>query len=138
MSVPKNKRTENKLQALKETLDMVKYTIQMCENEKIFPKKARWNLCSRIIENCLDIVAKVRQANRIDASTIPLAKMRLSLQYQVLLDFEALWGLMTIAYESYCIPSQKAGIWSSLTLAAENRVIGWRKHDMERLRQLTV
>ena len=33
MSVPKNKRTENKLQALKETLDMVKYTIQMCENE---------------------------------------------------------------------------------------------------------
>jgi len=62
MSVPKNKRTENKLQALKETLDMVKYTIQMCENEKIFPKKARWNLCSRIIDNCLDIVAKVRQA----------------------------------------------------------------------------
>ena len=31
MSVPKNKRTENKLQALKETLDMVKYTIQMCD-----------------------------------------------------------------------------------------------------------
>ena len=46
MSVPKNHRTENKLQALKETLDMVKYTIQMCENEKIFPKKCRWNLCS--------------------------------------------------------------------------------------------
>ena len=53
MSVPMNKRTENKLQALKETLEMAKYTIHMCENEKIFPKKSRWNLCSRIVDNCL-------------------------------------------------------------------------------------
>lgn len=138
MSVPKNKRTENKLQALKETLEMAKYTIHMCENEKIFPKKSRWNLCSRIVDNCLDIVVKVRQANRINAANATEARQRLALQYQALLDFEALWGLMTIAFESYSVPSQKVGVWSNLILTAENRVIGWRKHDMERLRQQLV
>jgi len=45
---------------------------------------------------------------------------------------------MTIAFESYSVPSQKVGVWSNLILAAENRVIGWRKHDMERLRQQLV
>lgn len=41
MSVPVHMRSENKLQALKDTLIMTSYTIKMCENEKIFPKKCR-------------------------------------------------------------------------------------------------
>jgi hypothetical protein len=39
MSVPVFRRTENKLQALKDTITMTSYLINMCENEKIFPKK---------------------------------------------------------------------------------------------------
>ena len=37
MSVPTFQRSENKLQALKDTMSMTAYTIHMCENEKIFP-----------------------------------------------------------------------------------------------------
>ena len=41
MSVPAYKRSENKLQALKDTLELSAYTIHMCENDKVFPKKCR-------------------------------------------------------------------------------------------------
>lgn len=40
MSVPLHKRSENKLDAYVKTLAMVKYTMQMIENEKLFPKKS--------------------------------------------------------------------------------------------------
>ena len=102
-----------------------------CENQKIFPKKCRWTLCTRIIDNCLDSVIKIRQANKIRPQTAEQAKYRLKLQYQVLLNFEALWGLMTVAFETYSMPSEKVGIWSKIMLAAEERVAAWRKHDMD-------
>lgn len=39
MSVPVPMRSENKLQALKDTLTMTSYTIKMCENEKNISKE---------------------------------------------------------------------------------------------------
>ena len=69
MSVPVFQRSENKLQVLKDTMTMTKYTIQMCENEKVFPKKSRWTLCTRIIDTCLDSIIKIRQANKVKVET---------------------------------------------------------------------
>ena len=65
MSVPVFRRSENKLQAYKSTIEMTRYTMHMVENEKIFPKKSRWNIGSRITDNCLDSIIKIRQANKI-------------------------------------------------------------------------
>lgn len=135
MSVPVYRRSENKLQALKDTLAMTSYTIHMCENEKIFPKKCRWNICSRIIDNCLDSVIKIRQANKIRPSVVEQARKRVELQYQVIMNFEALWSLMTVAYESYSIPSEKVGIWSKLLLTAEECVLAWRKSDISKFKE---
>ena len=97
MSVPVFRRSENKLQAYKSTIEMTRYTMHMVENEKIFPKKSRWNIGSRITDNCLDSIIKIRQANQIQVKTIEQAKFRLKLQQDVLLHFDALWSLMTIA-----------------------------------------
>ena len=135
MSVPVHKRSENKLQALKDTLAMTSYTVQMCENEKIFPKKCRWTLCTRIIDTCLDSIIKIRQANKVRPANIEQARLRVRLQYQVLMNFEALWGLMTVAFESYSIPSEKVGIWSQKMLTAEECVAAWRKNDMSRFKE---
>ena len=129
MSVPVFRRSENKLQAYKSTIEMTKYTMHMVENEKIFPKKSRWNIGSRITDNCLDSIIKIRQANKIQVKTIEQAKFRLKLQQDVLLHFDALWSLMTIAYETYSIPSEKIEYWSNLLLTAENQVAAWRNHD---------
>ena len=130
MSVPKYKREENKLQALVDTINMTKYTIQMCENERIFPKKCRWNICSRIMDNCLDSIVKIRQANKIRPTNKEQADQRTSLQYEVLQNFEALWTLMELAYNVYSISSEKMGNWSALMLEADEKVAAWRNHDI--------
>ena len=80
MSVPTFQRSENKLQALKDTMSMTSYTIHMCENEKIFPKKCRWTLCTRIIDTCLDCIVKIRQANKVKVETADQSVYRLALQ----------------------------------------------------------
>ena len=69
MSVPVYRRSENKLDAYVKTKEMVKYTMHMIENEKLFPKKSRWNLASKISDNCLDSITKIRQANKIQPKT---------------------------------------------------------------------
>lgn len=132
MSVPLHRRSENKLDAYVKTLAMVKYTMQMIENEKLFPKKSRWNLVSKIADNCLDSLTEIRQANKIQAKTEEQAKFRLELQFDVLLHFDALWGLMTVAYESYCIPSNKIETWCNLLQDAEDKVSAWRRYDTKR------
>ena len=80
MSVPVFKRTENKLQALKDTITMTSYLINMCENEKIFPKKCRWTLCNKLINTCIKTVAEIRQANSISVKTKEDAEKRIGLQ----------------------------------------------------------
>lgn len=132
MSVPSFARSENKLEAIASTIKMATYTIQMCENEKIFPKKCRWTLCTKIIDTCYDAVARIRQANKIFVKTQEDALLRRELQSKVILDFEALYGFMTIAYELYSIPGEKVDTWAGLILDAENKVSAWRRKDNER------
>ena len=129
MTVPVFKRSENKLQAYKSTVEMTKYALQMVENEKIFPKKSRWNLVSKIIDNCLESIIKIRQANKIQVKNVEQAMTRLKLQQDVLMHFDALWCLMTVSYEIYSIPTHKFEIWCNLLLAAENQVTAWKNHD---------
>lgn len=136
MSVPLHKRSENKLDAYVKTLNLVKYTMHMIENEKLFPKKSRWNLASKISDNCLDSLTKLRQANKIQAKTKEQAKFRLKLQFDILLHFDALWGLMTVAYETYGMPSEKIEIWCNLLQEAEDKVSAWRRYDVKRFSEL--
>ena len=134
MSVPVPKRSKNELQALQDTLEFVAYTIHMCENEKIFPKKTRWTLCTRLIDTCLNIVCNIRSANRINVQTKEQAELRTKLQYDVLFDFEKVWGLLTVAEKTYPIPKEKINNVSSLLLKSEDIVMNWRNSDIKKYR----
>lgn len=136
MSVPVHKRSENKLQALKDTMAMTSYTIEMCENPKIFPVKCRWSLCTKLMNICLDSIIKIRQANKIKTDTVEKATKRVNLQFEVLQNFEALWALMTVAFEVYSIPSDKIDNWTQLMLTAEDKTTAWYKFDMNNLKKL--
>lgn len=71
----------------------------------------------------------------MNTRNVEQAKYRIKLQFAVLLNFEDLWGLMQVAYETYNIPSHKIDVWSGLMLKAEERVLAWRKYDMERFKK---
>lgn len=129
MSVPKYRRSENKLQAIIDTVNMSKYAIQMCENEKIFPKKTRWTLCNRIIDECINAVCSVRAANKIKVVDEETLAKRSDLQFDALLSFETLCGILTIAHDLYSIPVDKIEHMSALLLQAEEMVAAWRRAD---------
>ena len=135
MSVPVNKRSENKLKALQDTINLASYTLHMCENDKIFPKKSRFTICNRIVDECYKAVVNIRIANKMDMKYEESARKRIFKQYEVLLNYEALWALMTIAFETYSIPNDKKEIWSTTAYAAEGIVTAWRNGDIKRFKE---
>ena len=90
-------------------------------------------LCTRIIDACLDSVVKIRQANKLRMDNVEEAPKRIALQTDVLNNFEALWGLMTVAYETYNVPAEKMDYWTQKMLTTEELVVAWRKSDISRL-----
>ena len=135
MSVPVYKRGENKLQALVDTIEMCNYIIGMCENEKIFPKKTRWTLCQRLLDNCIRAVVSIRQANKVKVETEEDFKFRKSLQQDVLVYFEAIWAILTIACSQYPISKEKIHIASNKLLQAETTVTAWINSDDKRYKE---
>lgn len=64
MSVPEGKRTESKLRVQTQSRELARHTMQLCSNEKIFPKRDRWILSSRIMDTALEIMENVKRRRR--------------------------------------------------------------------------
>lgn len=69
MSVPEGKRTESKLAFHTKAIELAEYTTTICNNNKIFPKRDRWMLSSKIVNASLDILTNVVTANGTYVST---------------------------------------------------------------------
>lgn len=132
MSVPTGKRSENKLQALADLTNAVEYLTRLCDNEKCFPKKVRWNLCSRLMDDGLLALADARKANLINVKTRYQAETRLSFQDSALSHIEAIWSTLDIAVRVYPIPMEKVHHMSELLLQAENSMKSWHRADAKR------
>ena len=137
MSVPVWKRSDNKLQAIVDVNKMCAYAMQMCENEKVIPKKCRWYLCTEIMKTCIHLVSSVRQINKIRIDKdIETAEMRMKYHTKAMLELEALWSEMTIAKEMYNVPNEKIDHWSQLALKADDSLSAWRNSDRKRVKEL--
>ena len=65
MSVPKSKRSHGRLEALTKARAIKNYTLQVCTNEKNFPKRYRWCITNNIVEETTEICRKIVRANAI-------------------------------------------------------------------------
>lgn len=139
MSVPfgKRKKKDTSLQAEQDLRKVIVYTINMCENSKIFPKKCRWTLCNRIIDSCLSAFTNIRIANETDMSIGPdFASYRLSKEDDLLDEITKLWQLMTVAKECYNIPNEKIQTWSDMMYKADIEIRAWNKSDIKKSKEL--
>ena len=107
MSVPKGKRTEGKLQVLVELQALCTYTIQICKNEKNFPKRDRWILTQHIVKLAVEAYTLARRANAVRVMTMEDYKLRRSYQIQCKSSLEALLGLIDIAYMTLGLDGQR-------------------------------
>ena len=136
MSVPKGCRTESKLQVLVELQALATYTIQICKNEKNFPKRDRWILTQHIVRLAVDAYALARKANAVRVVTMEDYKLRRGWQVECRSSLEALLGLIEIAYIALPLESERVEFWTRSVMSAEERLTAWRNSDRKRFRNL--
>lgn len=136
MSVPKGCRTEGKLQVLTELQALCVYTIQICKNEKNFPKRDRWILTAHIVRHAVDAYSFARQANAVRVATLEDYKLRREYQIRCRTSLEALLGLIEIAYISLNLSGDRVEFWTKSVVSAEEKLSAWRSSDRKRYRDI--
>ena len=134
MSVSKPLRKQGKLGVLDCIERLTLYTINACKSEQNFPKRDRWIMPNRILNEALDAMTCVAKANAIFPSAPNEADdwaERHRLQAKAYAHLEAMNKLIDIAYQvpSYTINAEH---WEGLIITAEKKLQAWRKSDKER------
>ncbi len=132
MSVPEGKRTESKLEVQTKAKALALYTVSICGNEKVFPKRARWAVTNRIVSTALTIMEEVDVANDIYVSTKGDFELRRKSQTIALSSTAKLLGLMELAYIKYGIEGSRMKFWTQEVLEARDLIKKWRQADKER------
>ena len=136
MSVPKGCRTEGKLQVLTDLQALCVYTIQICKNEKNFPKRDRWILTAHIVRHAVDAYSFARQANAVRVATLEDYKLRREYQIRCRTSLEALLGLIEIAYTTLNLSGDRVEFWTKSVISAEEKLSAWRSSDRKRYRDI--
>lgn len=136
MSVIKAKRSEGKLQVLIQANNLCVYTVQICKNEKYFPKRDRWIMTQHIVHEALDVLCCIKRANAVNVATWEDYKYRRAQQVEAYSHAEALLTLLDVAYITLCIESQRIEFWTGQTISVENLLKKWRESDRKRYKSI--
>ncbi|NCB02953.1 MAG: hypothetical protein EOM67_12405 [Spirochaetia bacterium] len=132
MSVPEGKRTESKLEVQTRAKALAVYTVQICGNEKVFPKRDRWVITNRIVSTVLEIMEQVDVANDIYVSVPGDFELRRRSQTIALSSTAKLLGLMELAYIKYSIDGKRMSYWTQLVVEVRELIKKWRQSDKNR------
>lgn len=125
MSVPKTLRGESKLQVFAVSMKLTSHTLQIINNEKVFPKRYRWCITSKIADSAVNILNCINKANSVYVTTDEDYKLRRSYQKQALAETYALMGMIDIAVTTFKLNGNKVEYWSSLLIETQNAIRNW-------------
>lgn len=135
MSVRSGDRTQGKLQVLDLASRLCMYTVKMCKNEKHFPKSQRWLLTSRIVNESLDAMTCIRQAN---ATLVYGPDMEIRHSYRSAQQTEAhghlsaLYSLIDIAYNLHeGLEAGSVRYWTELIRDTDEKLKAWIRSDQK-------
>ena len=99
MSVAKGDRKQgsDNLEVEKLAKGLCVYTIQICKNEKNFPKRDRWILTNEIVSCAVKAYGKIREANSITVTTLDDYMLRRKDQIKARKKLKRMEGLVEIA-----------------------------------------
>ena len=136
MTVVKSRRGESELEVITKSRELAKYTIQICDNEKNFPKRHRWFTNNRIADVALDVCGFIYEANSTYVKFWSDYVIRRNNQIQALNSIERLLLNMTIAYELYHVESKRIDYWTGLVIEVQKLLRAWRDSDLKRYSNL--
>lgn len=132
MSVVKSQREETELAVITKANELTAYTIKICSNEKNFPKRYRWCITSKIVESSINIGNNIIKANSIYVQSAEDLAARSRYQKEALIETYALLNMISIAYETFGIESDRVKYWTQLVNSVQTLIRNWRKSDANR------
>ena len=136
MSVIKAKRSEGKLEVLTQANNLAAYTVQICKNEKYFPKRDRWIMTQHIVHEALDVLCCVKRANAVNVVTMEDYISRRAQQVEAFSHAEALLTLLDVAYITLSIENDRIEFWTGMIVSVENLLKKWRESDRRRYKNI--
>lgn len=134
MSVAKGDRKESSsnLETAKMLKGLCVYTIQICKNERNFPKRDRWILTAPIVKCAVKAYAKVLEANAITVVKLDDYMMRRKCQIQARKKLKAMIGLVEIAYTTLSLEESRLEYWTGYIKGCMDILSKWRAADRKR------
>lgn len=136
MSVRTGDRTQGKLQVLDLAMKLCVHTLQLCKNDKLFPKSQRWLLTSKIANEATEAMMCIRRAN---ATMVDEAHYETRRQYRAGQQMEAharlasLIALIDVAYGmNSTIGGDRVEYWTRLIVETDERLKAWMRSDSKR------
>lgn len=133
MSVRKGDRQQGKLEVLNLAMNLCTHTLQLCKNEKLFPKSQRWLLTQKIANEATEALACIRRANAtlVDGEDIDLRhKYRSSQQIEAHGHLGALYSLVDVAYNMNSeIDGDRVAYWTSLIMDTDEKLKAWMRSN---------
>lgn len=132
MTVVKNKRGESELEVLNKARELAMYTIKICSNEKNFPKRHRWSIINKIVNDAIDVHGNIRKANDIFVSLDIDYKLRREWQVRAMGCADELLANMDIAYMLFNVNDNRIDHWVGLVKDTKDLLRKWRDSDAKR------
>ena len=112
------------------------YTIKICTNEKNFPKRYRWCITNKIVEEVLEMNALLQRANAIYFTSDPKFeedyKMRHKYQTKALGLTYSLLSYVDLAYRTFGIDANRVSHWADMITHEQVLIRKWKKADEQR------
>lgn len=132
MSQTKDRRKENKLEALSEAEKFCDYTIKICDNEKIFLPKHRNSVTAEIISLAKDIYVNMWTANDIRVLSHEDCVTRLRLQIAAKRCCRRLLPLIQLCKSVFHLPTRRVVYWGKWLRHVKHLLDQWHERDRSR------
>lgn len=134
MAVVAGKRKDGELKFLTNSAQLAKYTMDICGNEKCFPKRYRWCFIGKIVDVAIEVFVVAFRANKVyvEPGDMDAAMRRFNLQSESIEASYQLEALANLAYMMFGLEESRIEFWTKLINESRNKLRSWRKSDKER------
>lgn len=138
MSVTVDKRTptEPRFETGEKFKALAIYTVQICKNEKHFPKRDRWMLTQQIVNTAIKAYGNVTAANGIEVKTLRDYELRREYQVKARAKLKKLAAYAEIAYAALNLGEDRLGVMAEYIKSCMDILSAWRASDRKRYRNL--
>ena len=132
MSVVESQRKDTVMPSITKSFELAKYTIHICSNEKVFPKRYRWCLTDNIVKTAVNIHNYLIMANSIFVNSKDMYRLRVKYQVMAMALAKSLLGNMQLSKEIFGIEEDRMRYWTGLVYEIENLISTCRKNEAVR------